>query len=58
MLEVFGVEAGACEQVERGMQADKLKHGADALAISQNERRPLDWLARWLLGLEGTQLAA
>lgn len=51
-LEISGVERGACEQVERGMQADKLKHGADTLAISKDERRPLDWLAQWLLGLE------
>jgi hypothetical protein len=25
---------------------------------SHDERRPLDWLARWLLGIEQSQLAA
>jgi hypothetical protein len=58
ILELSGVEADACEKIERGMQVDKLKHGADALANSENERRPLDWLARWLLGLEGVHAAA
>jgi len=45
-------DSPACEQIERGMKPDKLKHGADVLATAAHERRPLDWVARWLHGLE------
>lgn len=57
VLERSGVSNDICDQVERGMRNDKLKHGADIIAAGPHERRPLEWLARWLLDLEGVQLA-
>ena len=57
VLERSGASNDICEQVERGMRSDKLKHGADVIAVGPHERRPLEWLARWLLNLEETQPA-
>ena len=51
LMEGAGCDKGACDTVERGMRAEKLVHAADTLALSQLEKRPLDWLARWLSGL-------
>jgi hypothetical protein len=58
VLDLSGVPHDACELVERGMKSDKLRHGADAIAAGPHERRPLEWLARWLLGIEEGHLPA
>lgn len=57
ILDLSGVSVEICEQIERGMQNDKFKHGADVIAAGPHERRPLEWLARWLLGFEDIQPA-
>jgi hypothetical protein len=52
VLEMLGIEQSACEQVERGMRPEKLRHGADVLASGDAEQRPLNWLVRWLYRLD------
>jgi hypothetical protein len=56
VLQRTGAPNDVCDQIERGMRNDKLKHGADVIAAGPHERRPLEWLARWLLNLERPQL--
>jgi len=46
----IGVAEAACDQIERGMRAEKLRHGADHLATNNHDRRPLDWIIEWLSG--------
>jgi hypothetical protein len=57
LLELSGMTEDTCNQVERGLQSDKLKHGADVVATGPHERRPLEWLAKWLLSIDEAQLA-
>lgn len=52
VLEMLGTEQSACEQIERGMRVEKLKHWADVLALGTAERRPLRWLVQWLYRLD------
>ncbi len=53
-FEALGCDRDLCDRIEGGLNDDKLKHGADALATGGFERWPLDQLANWL----NTPLAA